>query len=45
MKKIFLAALVVITGTLASCKKEHEAKPQAPLHVLMGFKNDISTAD
>jgi hypothetical protein len=46
MKKIVLAALVVIAGSLASCQKErHEAAPKAPLHTLMGFKNDISTAD
>ncbi|MBE9586290.1 hypothetical protein IM792_17695 [Mucilaginibacter sp. JRF] len=46
MKKIIIAALVVIAGSLASCQKEHhEATLKAPLHTFMGFKNDISTAD
>lgn len=45
MKKLAWVVLIAVGGFLASCQKKQEPKPQAPLHVLIGFKNDISSAD
>ncbi|WP_158534936.1 hypothetical protein [Mucilaginibacter hurinus] len=45
MKRILLAAIIVSTSILTSCKKEDNVKPAVPFQTLIGFKKDISTAD